>query len=396
MKKILIINFSDLSKAPRLLRQITALKDNYEIYTAGFKETEFNGIKHFNTKLLHKKPFYWSYLPFFRKAFSLFFIIYNKFRFLYKGFYYKKNYWNKNIINIYNILKIYSFDIIIAHHWDTLPLAVKLAKKNNSKLIFNAHDYYERQFENNIEWTKKQQGYVQHIMKKNVPKFDLIFSAWTKIHIDYKKRYNVQSVIINNAAPYYNLEPKYLTNKSQKIRLIHHGIANSNRKIELMIKLMDLLDERFYLDMILLKGGNESYYNYLIDLINKNKRINLVKPVKVNEIPILLNNYDIGIFLLPPTGINPKYTLPNKLFEFIQGRLACIVSPNIEMKNIVKKYDVGWVSNDFTPESMAKILNNTNIEEINIKKSNSHKYAYELSAERNFKLINQSVKLLTN
>ena len=71
--------------------------------------------------------------------------------------------------------------------------------------------------------------------------------------------------------------------------------------------------------------------------------------------------------------------------------MACLVSPSIEMKAIVEKYNLGWISKDFEPASIAKEIKNVTIGELNEKKRNAHQYAAELSAEKNYKLIKKTI-----
>jgi hypothetical protein len=86
---------------------------------------------------------------------------------------------------------------------------------------------------------------------------------------------------------------------------------------------------------------------------------------------------------LAPTNFNNKYALPNKLFEFVQGRLAICIAPSPEMERIVKEFDLGVVAQDFSAESMAMAIKSLTKEKIAHFKAQSDKSARELSAEKN-------------
>ncbi len=51
---------------------------------------------------------------------------------------------------------------------------------------------------------------------------------------------------------------------------------------------------------------------------------------------------------------NHKYVLPNKLFEYIQAKLAVVVTPIEAMESLVRQYDVGHTPADYELESFAK------------------------------------------
>jgi hypothetical protein len=149
-----------------------------------------------------------------------------------------------------------------------------------------------------------------------------------------------------------------------------------------------LLDERFYLDFMLVPS-QEKYFKWLKKLAKKNFRIRFRDPVPMLEIPKFINNYDLGLYLLAPSSFNCKMALPNKIFEFIQGRIAVASWPSIEMKAVVEQYSCGVYSQEFTVESMASILNRLTSTQIQYYKENSHKAATELCAEQNFKIMNK-------
>ncbi|HYP51398.1 MAG TPA: hypothetical protein VEQ34_10685 [Pyrinomonadaceae bacterium] len=91
----------------------------------------------------------------------------------------------------------------------------------------------------------------------------------------------------------------------------------------------------------------------------------------------------MGIYSLAPTNFNNKYALPNKLFEFVQGRLAICIAPSPEMERIVKEFDLGVVAQDFTPRAMAQALGNLSADKIAHFKAQSDKSARQLSSEKN-------------
>jgi len=179
--------------------------------------------------------------------------------------------------------------------------------------------------------------------------------------------------------------------KFDKIRLIHHGGAIKTRKLELMIEMMKFLTpDKYELTFMLVKSDLD-YYNYLIQISKRYGNIKFIEPVCFSEITNTLNNYDIGIYILRPESYNDKYALPNKFFEFIQGRLAIAICPSIEMVRIIDRYNLGVYSKDFTPKSLAEAIAQLTNEKIMEYKENSEKYAKELSAEENMNKIREII-----
>ncbi|MFM7488372.1 MAG: hypothetical protein ACKO13_15780, partial [Cytophagales bacterium] len=195
--------------------------------------------------------------------------------------------------------------------------------------------------------------------------------------------------VITNANWFYDIQPSPVTDK---IRMIHHGGSTPSRKLELMIEMMKHLDERFTLDLMLIVPPSASsktrgYIDYLKSLAAGDERIRFLPAITSSEIVPFINQYDVGVFLLPPVNFNYANTLPNKLFDFIQARLAIAIGPTPEMVEIVNKYDIGVVSEDFTPMTLSAKLNTLTTEKLRYLKQQTRTAAIELTAEKNRNLL---------
>jgi hypothetical protein len=142
----------------------------------------------------------------------------------------------------------------------------------------------------------------------------------------------------------------------------------------------------------MLVNNNTKYFKKLKLLSKDNKKIRFIDPVSMTKISRTINAYDIGLFLLWPGSFSYIMALPNKLFEFIQGRLAVAIWPSPEMAKIVNKFELGVISDDYTVDSMANKLNILSTTEIMHFKLKSHNAAIHLCAEKNKDLLLHTVK----
>lgn len=147
-----------------------------------------------------------------------------------------------------------------------------------------------------------------------------------------------------------------------------------------MVDMMDLLDDRFTLDLMLVPH-EPKYLDMLRRRAGRNHRIRFVDPVPFDMIVKKLNEYDIGIYILPFSNFNNRYALPNKFFEFVQARLGIAIGPSPEMMRLVQEHELGLVAKDFAPESMAEVLGKLTPDQIARFKSNADRAAKLLSAE---------------
>jgi glycosyltransferase involved in cell wall biosynthesis len=377
MKNILILVFSNLRHDARVSRQINFLKKNYKVTVVCFDAEDDPAVEFIKIKA--------TKLTIFRKALSGAFLLS---RFYMNGY--------RLIYDYSNLKKEFAsrtFDLVIANDVETLPLAFEL--KGEGKVLFDAHEYAPRHFENNLMWRIFFKGMNNYLCQKYIPLAKGMTTVSSGLAEEYEKNFHVRPLILTNASRYYEVnisEPE-----KEKIKLIHHGIANRARNLELMIDMMELLDDRFTLDLMLMVPGSASANtrNYLQELKDKtanHSRVKIVPPVKSSEIVETINQYDVGVFLIPPINFNYAHTLPNKLFDFIQARLAIAIGPTPDMAAIIRRFDNGIIAEDFTPASLAKKLNSLTAEKILYYKRQSLIAAGEVNAEKNEILINELVE----
>jgi glycosyltransferase involved in cell wall biosynthesis len=205
---------------------------------------------------------------------------------------------------------------------------------------------------------------------------------------EYQQNFGVTATVIENAPPYQDLRPRSV--EPGRIRMIHHGGALRARRLELMIDVMKRLDQRFSLDFMLV-GNDARYLQSLRERASGEPRIRFLPPVAMPDICKATNHYDIGLFLLPPVNFNYRFALPNKLFEFIQARLAVAIGPSPEMARIVRDYGVGVVAESFEPAALAAVLNGLTEQDVMRYKQASHvaadKLCFEAAADRLLALI---------
>jgi glycosyltransferase involved in cell wall biosynthesis len=280
-----------------------------------------------------------------------------------------------------------AFDLIITHDCSLLPLALGL-KKKNSKVMLDAREYYPKNYDDQWKWRLQQRPINEYLCKQYLHQCDKIITVSDGLAREYFKEYHVQPEVVMSLPAFHDILPA--KTDGSKIRMIYHGWASLSRRTEVMIDLMGHVDERFSLDLMVMLDKSE-YAEKFISMVRGRRNIRLIPTVSMQQLVPLTNTYDIGLFLCPPTNLNLKYALPNKLFEFIQARLMVAIGPGIEMRKIVEKYDCGIVSEDFNPESLARKLNSLTTQKVMYYKEQSNTAAHELNEETNRKRIREIV-----
>lgn len=281
---------------------------------------------------------------------------------------------NQNFLN-------QKYTAIVVEDLFMLPLAFKI--KTNAKIIFDAREYYPRQNEEKFFWRFFEKPERVRLCAQYLHLCDHILTVSPGLQREYKKDFCVDTILYRSVPPYSIRAPR--PTDSKHIKIVHHGVANPNRKLEKMIDVVKKLDFRFCFDMYL--TGRQAEINLLKSYAADCNRVRILNPVPFEQINETLSSYDIGLFYNEPSTFNLLHCLPNKIFEFIQARLAIAIGPSPDMEMVVNQHDLGLVADEFTVDSMAEAINRLSVDEINHYKSNAHKAAELLCYENETKKI---------
>lgn len=374
-KKILILCKTDLQRDPRVQKQIEALYEDYHITCVGLEPSKHHGV-------MIEKPLFDLDGRNSRSS--------NRISQLTKLItkQYKSLYWTSNNTDVLEALKEEKYDLIICNETESLPIADALAQSNPTPIYCDLHEYYldDRQ---TGSFSKAQQKYEKWILLNHISRVSIFSTVSPQIIKEYKGRYNIDCVLIDNACKYYDLKPRLKT--STPIKLVSHGASIPARRLEIMIDTVAALGDDYTLDLYLM-NNNPTYRQHLMNMVERISNVNILEAIPFEKIQISLNKYDIGLYLLFPTHINNTFALPNKLFEFIQSRVAIVIGPTPAMADIVTQYNIGAVSKDFTKESLRATIKQLSIEKIDEYKINTNTAALKLNAKRNIEQIRKIAK----
>ena len=275
-----------------------------------------------------------------------------------------------------SLLEGMHFDLFIVEDIRVLPLAFEL--RQGGKIFFDAREYYPKQNEGELSFVLFDRRRRVQLCSQHMTRCDAVVTVSEGLRHEYFNEFGVAAEVYRSTPGYIDLPVR--TSDPGNIRMVCHGAANRNRRIENLIDVVSLLDDRFSLDLILV--GNPRYQQELRRKAAGMKRINFVEPVVFEEIIPTIAKYDIGFFYYEPTGFNIAHCLPNKFFEYIQARVMIAIGPSPDMAEIVHEYQCGIVAEEFSVHSMAKALNALTADDIDEYKRNSDKAARELCFEK--------------
>lgn len=288
-------------------------------------------------------------------------------------------YANYNIRLLFKLMSLKP-DIVLANDLDTLLGAYCYAKLFNKQIIFDSHEYFPEVPE--LIGRDRVKNFWLGIEKRIVPNLKYCITVSPAIVVLFKDLYNVDFKLLRNlpTSKSVNIQDKKAERKKlglpdSTFMIIYQGALNIGRGIELAIDAVNLLS-----DCILVIAGKGDIEDELKQKVEQNKLANKVVFTGALSPEELLNYTqvaDMGFSLEEDMGLNYRFALPNKLFDYVQARIPVLVSDLPVMKQIVEEYKVGKVLiGERNPENLSKAFNellNTNPDKFNVQLENAAK-----------------------
>ena len=270
------------------------------------------------------------------------------------------------------LLRGREFDLIVANEARALPLAHRIA--GGAPVWGDMHEWAPQERTHVLSWRLLVAPFMTWVCARYLPRTDVVSTINSSIAHLYQEQFGVESRIVRNAIAFQGLSPSPM--QEGRIRLVHSGGAVPGRSIETLIEATKRLDERFTLDLYLVKArGSDSYWDSLVRLASASDRVRVHDPVAPSELPSVLNAYDLGVFVLPPRTTNHKLMLPNKFFDFVQARLGLVFSPAVETDALIRAHDLGRVTDGFEVDDLVAALQDLTAEDVARYKENAHRAA---------------------
>ena len=288
-------------------------------------------------------------------------------------------------------------DIFHSNDLDTL-LANRWASKLRRKpLIYDSHEYFTGVPE--IQNRPKVKKAWEKIEKSIFPKLKYIFTVNQSIADLYRNQYNKEVQVLRNVPKSDDLKKtKSRTDLGipldKKIVLVQGTGINIDRGIEELLEAIAIMD-----NTVLYIVGSGDVLNQLKERSegqDLNNKVVFVGKLPYNEMMQYTYNADVGVTLDKDTNINYRFSLPNKIFDYIKAGLPVLSSDLVELKKIINQYEIGVITVDHSPEEIKKSLlaiwDNEHI--FSQYKENTKKAAQELIWEKEVKTLLEVYKNL--
>lgn len=250
-------------------------------------------------------------------------------------------------------------DLLFANDLDTLMPNYIASKVKGSALIYDSHEYFTGVPE--LQNHTAKQRIWKLVEKLFIPRLKHMFTVNESIAGLYHQEFGIEVKVMRNL-PFKRELPATLSRaalnlpEDKSILLLQGAGINVERGSEEAIQAMQYIDNAL---LLIIGGGNAiDSSKQLVTQLNLADKVRFIPKLPFEQLMQYTVLADIGLTLDKDTNINYRYSLPNKLFDYIHAGLPVLASPLIEVKKIIDKYQVGECIDSHNPKDIAAKANN--------------------------------------
>ena len=242
-------------------------------------------------------------------------------------------------------------DIVYANDLDTLLANFLISKITSCKLIYDSHEYFTEVPE--LISRPRVRSFWLKLENYIFPRLKNVITVNDKIASLYSAKYMVPVSVVRNVPRIMNANESVSVESLKKDQktIIYQGSLNIGRGLELMIDTMPFL--KSYALIIVGDGDISKQLKARVKQLHLQHQVFFLGRILPKELIGITKQADLGISLEEDLGLNYRYCLPNKIFDYIQAGIPVLVSDLPLLKNLVECFKIGEYLSIREPKSLA-------------------------------------------
>lgn len=248
-------------------------------------------------------------------------------------------------------------DLLVSNDLDTLLPNYLVHKLKHVPLVYDSHEYFTATPE--LVDRPRVQRIWKWIEKSIVPKLKDCITVNASIANLFEKEYKVPFRVVRNIpnAPKHKETPtreELNLPADKKIVLLQGSGINIQRGAEEAVEAMQYLENV----LLLIVGGGDviSLLKQKTNELKLQEKVKFVSRQTPEKLAGYTRNADLGLTIDKDTNINYRFSLPNKLFDYIHAGVPVLATPLVELKSIIQKYQIGAFIENHNPEHIAATI----------------------------------------
>lgn len=260
-------------------------------------------------------------------------------------------------IRLFLFLLFHRADMLFSNDLDTVLPNYFVSRIKRCKMILDSHEYFTETPE--VVHRPRVQRVWKRIEGFAVPRLGRLITVNESIAELFRDKYGVEVAVVRNIPMRRALPPAgdraKLGLPADKHLLVLQGSGiNIQRGAEELVQAMALLDD---CHLMIIGGGDVlPLLKEMARELHIEERISFLPRMPYADMMAHTQLAEVGFTLDKDTNLNYRFSLPNKLFDYIQASVPIVASHLVEIEKIIRQYDLGLFIDEHTPECIARTV----------------------------------------
>ena len=248
-------------------------------------------------------------------------------------------------------------DILVSNDLDTLLPNYLVSKIKGVPLVYDSHEYFTCVPELS---NRKFVTWVWTLIEGMIfPRLNYVITVSDPIAAEYQKKYGVKPVVICNMSK--SSENISAVKKKEAgltendfVLIIQGNGLNIDKGVEELVGAVSITEG---VSLLIVGSGDViGSVKAVVTANNLNDRVKFLPSVSWNEMMRYTKCADVGLILEKDTNLNYRYSLPNKLFDYISGGIAVVAGKLPETSKIIEELKIGVLLKEVTCDSISQAI----------------------------------------
>ena len=255
-------------------------------------------------------------------------------------------------IRLFLLLLFSRADIFFSNDTDTLSANFLASKLRFKKLVFDAHELFpeipELQNRPFIKkcWTKIEDVIFPHLTNS--------YTVCNSIANYYNKKYGIAMKVVRNVPYFSEIVKRKVSSDNEKI-IVYQGALNVGRGLEWILNAMPLIKNARLL--IIGDGDIADSLKQMVLKLDIGEKVIFTGRIEGEKMREFTTTADIGLCILENKGLSYYYSLPNRIFDYLNAGVQVLATDFPEIRNIVETHKTGVLISNYEPEYLASVIN---------------------------------------
>ncbi|MGD0581407.1 MAG: glycosyltransferase [Bacteroidales bacterium] len=302
-------------------------------------------------------------------------------------------------IRLFFYLLFHRSDLLVSNDLDTLLPGFLISKIKRVKLVYDSHEYFTGVPElQNRPFVK---GVWSTIERSVFPRLKHVMTVSDSIADQYMMEYGIRPLTVRNCSPGSGSLAGYSRKElgidpGKLLLVLQGGGINIDRGGEELIRAMSKVGNAFLFII-----GSGDVLPLLKNMVNSEglaEKMKFFPKMPWQEMMRYTKSADAGFSLDKNTNINYRFSLPNKLFDYISAGIPVVAGDLPEVTRIITDHSCGIVIPEISPDEIIQAIRllDENRDLLKILKQNSRDAAEVLNWEKESVKVREFYSKLLN